>query len=813
VTTASERTVEAPAQIPIAVAPDIDEFPRTGYVRSPSDLVRLVGALILLVIVYLVTAVYRDGVASIQAGFLDVVSSFPRGIRAALVGLTQVVAVVAPISLAVVLLVRRRLRLLFGIIAAALVAIALTTFVGSVVLDNAHPVSWQVEQRTQSWLAHTSFPTAAYMAALAAVVTVAGGWVSRRWRRALWIVVLLIALLRVGTSGIVALDLLFAITAGIAAGAAVLLAIGGPDRSPRGVDVADGLAAAGLPVTDLREFPSRRSVSLEYRATTADGPELHVTVHDEEDRRRDVLFRLYQVLRLRGVGAERNVFTSLRQDVEHDVFMSMWAARAGVRVPDVKALRAVGSGSIMEASDWIDGRWLDSLAASDVTDEMLLSFWTSVGVLHDRHIDHRALRADNALTDAHGDIWLTGFQDAEVDGPPAHRAQDVAEALVSMTLLTSSDRAVSTATTALGGDRLAEALPQLQPLALSRDTQHRLRHSRKLLDELRSKVSEATGTKEVELAHLERVRPRTVVTVLAAFVAMWVLLPTLANAGDTVDALREVDPLYVLAMLPLTLLLYVFSTLQLMGACAEHLPFGATYRCQMAAAFMNRVTPNNVGGMGVNARYLQRAGIDAAAAAAAVGVSTVADQILTALLILLFVVWAGRGTNNFSFSFADASTLLVVVAVVFAVLGLVMVSARGRKFLREKVLPFFKGVRHSLVEVAKSPSRLLLIFGGSLGHTATDFTALVVALGAFGPLPSIGSLGAVYFGASAVGSASPTPGGVGAIEAAMIAGLTGIGVDVAVATPAVLIYRLITYWAVMLPGWISLGVMKKHGEV
>ena len=266
-------------------------------------------------------------------------------------------------------------------------------------------------------------------------------------------------------------------------------------------------------------------------------------------------------------------------------------------------------------------------------------------------------------------------------------------------------------------------------------------------------------------------------------------------------------------MVPLTLLLYVFSTLQLMGACAEHLPFGATYRCQMAAAFMNRVTPNNVGGMGVNARYLQRAGVDPAAAAAAVGVSTVADQILTAVLILVFVVWAGRGTNRFSFSLADSSTVLIVVAIVFALLGLIMVSSHGRRFLREKVLPFLKGVRKSLVEVAKSPSRLLLIFGGSFGHTATDFIALVVASAAFGPLPAIGALGAVYFGASAVGSAAPTPGGVGAIEAAMIAGLTGIGVDIAVATPAVLIYRLITYWAVMLPGWISLEVMKKHGEV
>jgi uncharacterized membrane protein YbhN (UPF0104 family) len=54
---------------------------------------------------------------------------------------------------------------------------------------------------------------------------------------------------------------------------------------------------------------------------------------------------------------------------------------------------------------------------------------------------------------------------------------------------------------------------------------------------------------------------------------------------------------------------------------------------------------------------------------------------------------------------------------------------------------------------------------------------------------------------------------VGAVEAALIAALTGIGVPVAQATPAVLTYRLITYWLVMLPGWISLKVMEKRGEV
>ena len=147
-------------------------------------------------------------------------------------------------------------------------------------------------------------------------------------------------------------------------------------------------------------------------------------------------------------------------------------------------------------------------------------------------------RADNVLVDTHGDIWLTGFADAEVDGPHAHQAQDVAEALVSMSLLTSSERAVSTAVSVLGADthrRSAAPTPAVGPQpgdtasactaigSLERAPVEGVCRDRK---------------QEVELAQLERVRPRTMVIVVGAFVGMWVFLPTLANAGDTVDALR-----------------------------------------------------------------------------------------------------------------------------------------------------------------------------------------------------------------------------------------------------------------------------------
>ena len=50
-------------------------------------------------------------------------------------------------------------------------------------------------------------------------------------------------------------------------------------------------------------------------------------------------------------------------------------------------------------------------------------------------------------------------------------------------------------------------------------------------------------------------------------------------------------------------------------------------------------------------------------------------------------------------------------------------------------------------------------------------------------------------------SAAPTPGGVGAVEAALIGGLAAFGVPAAVTVPSVLLYRVLTCWLPVLVGW------------
>jgi undecaprenyl-diphosphatase len=71
----------------------------------------------------------------------------------------------------------------------------------------------------------------------------------------------------------------------------------------------------------------------------------------------------------------------------------------------------------------------------------------------------------------------------------------------------------------------------------------------------------------------------------------------------------------------------------------------------------------------------------------------------------------------------------------------------------------------------------------------------------------------VYLAGSALAAASPTPGSLGAIEAALVAGLTGVGMEPGPAVSAVLAYRLATYWLPIVPGWMAWNVVQRRRYV
>ncbi|MGH9280813.1 MAG: lysylphosphatidylglycerol synthase transmembrane domain-containing protein, partial [Acidimicrobiales bacterium] len=166
-----------------------------------------------------------------------------------------------------------------------------------------------------------------------------------------------------------------------------------------------------------------------------------------------------------------------------------------------------------------------------------------------------------------------------------------------------------------------------------------------------------------------------------------------------------------------------------------------------------------------------------------------------------------------AFSLPSGSNLLVGIAVVLAVAGVVAATRRGRRLVRTHVVGGLRRSFTSIASLGRSPGRLAALFGGSAAVTLAYVGALAAAVAAFHGGLGIAQVGAVYLGASALAAVAPTPGGLGAIEAALVAGLTGVGMASGSAVAAVLSYRLVTYWLPILPGWISLRALSRRGYI
>jgi undecaprenyl-diphosphatase len=118
-------------------------------------------------------------------------------------------------------------------------------------------------------------------------------------------------------------------------------------------------------------------------------------------------------------------------------------------------------------------------------------------------------------------------------------------------------------------------------------------------------------------------------------------------------------------------------------------------------------------------------------------------------------------------------------------------------------LPILQRAVHGMADVFKHPGKVAVLLLGSVTVTMSYLVGVYFATQAFGGGLPLATVGAVYLTGSAVATAAPTPGGLGAMEAALIAGLVAAGMENATAVPAVFLFRFATFWLPILPGWLS----------
>jgi len=728
----------------------------------------------------------------------------------ALIGIVQVAACAGGAAGLLASLLLRRFRLLAGLVVAGAVAAAATAGILALAGD-AHPAGMAATLARPSWLVAAAFPQPAVAAAAAAVCIAMLPWLQPGWRRAAWIALLAAGAARLLTRTALPMELVIAAGTGILAGFGVRLAAGVPDRRLGTDGIAAALAAAGLPVGPVSPAGARATGSRPYVAVAEDGRRLFIKALGAEQRHADLLYRVYRAVRLKHVGDVRPA-ASLRQAVEHQALLAMLAERAGVGVPPVHQIVMAPDGTALLVMDRVEGRSLDLLPADQLTDELLRRLWTAARTLHNAKLAHRSLRTANVMVDQAGCPRLVDFSFAEHSATQRQQDLDVAELLASLAMQVGPDRAAASASAVIGNARVAAAVPLLQPLALSAATRRAIARQKGLLARTRAAAAAESGRTGVDVAKIQRVRPRTLLSIAVASAAFYILLPQLAQAAGSWRAVIHADWTWLAVVIASSVLTYMASAIALAGCVTVRLPFWPTLVTQAASSFINRISPANIGGMALNVRFLQRSGVEPAAGTAAVGVNAFVGAVVHIVLMVIFFSLAGRGLTK-AFALPSGSKLLLILAVAAALVGLVLATRPGRRFAASKLLPALRSALANLGRVALRPLKLVMLFGGSALITLAYIGGLAASTRAFGGNAGLAEIGAVYLGAAALATASGSPGGLGALEAALVAGLTGIGIESGIAVPAVLSYRLATYWLPVAPGWAALHLLQRRNLV
>lgn len=772
--------------------------------RHPGDLLRLLGGLTILVLASIAAHLAHPTV--VETNLFRLINELPTPVGAPFLGVMQLGALgaVPLLALAALLLGRHRLS-------------ALVFITGTAAWAAAKVIQYLVDEeppalRLARVVLHgnsapgLAFP-ASHVAVTAALATVAAPYLSRSARRSCWLVVALIGIARIYVGLHLPIDVIGGLAVGWMLGSTVNLVVGVPARGPSTTQLRDLLRTLGLqpgtvePVTTIGD---------RHLCRTGDGGSYLVKTIDWNGPDQDWLYGLWRLVAFRELHGP-TLPGSPDHRADHEAHLALLAQRGGVRTPALVAIRHLGKQASLVVRQWVEATPVSDLPDGEVTDSVLADAWRQLDAVHNAGILHRNLRAEHLLVDAGERVWVTGWGAAEAGTDPDEQSADVAELAVVLTARAGPERTVHAAAAVLGAHRMSASLPHLEPLALAPPVRRLTAARPDLLASLRDEVAALEGRPTPHPLSPARVAASNLFPVAAIAIAVYVLLPRLAQTTTGLSAFRAGGVPWLLMAGGAAAVTYLMAAVALIVAGGLPLAVGRTYAVQLAGACANRVVPAGLGAAATNIRYLELAGLDRPTAAgtvisiAGVGFGVHATAVAAAAWFL-----HAQGPMLHVPSIVSSWPVILAASAVLTAAGW---AAWARRLHRPAIAWVRTGSRGVRATMTRHPWRIVLLAGTSAAISGCYVLALAASLRAFGVQLGLGPVAAVYLGGSAVAAVVPVPGGVGPFEAAAVTALSAYGVAPGPAVAAVIAYRLITYWLPVAPGALSLHVLRRSGAL
>jgi glycosyltransferase 2 family protein len=582
-------------------------------------------------------------------------------------------------------------------------------------------------------------------------------------------------------------------------GWSVRWAFGAPSVRPGTDELLTWLSHHDLPVAELHGSAHGSS---RLGGTLENGTAIEVRMANRDTRGEGLARQLWSHARLRPL-VTGHVALSSRAQLEQLALTSFLANGAGVRSPAVLLLNEMPNETYVLALQTPSGATMgETSTLADAT-----SMFVALRALHNAGVAHRDLRAENLLVAPDG----VGFSSLDAAVPGAGelvRRLDITQLLTTLGRRVGPDQAVVALRQGYKPASEEAIAATLQPIALAPWGWSAMREARGCVAEVRRALIGADTT--TPITRLERFRWSTVLSTIALTVVAFLLIGQLSKV-NLLGALQHANFGWLAVAILGSALTYVAASVNLAAFVPKHLSVVRGFFVQLATAFVGVAMPPTVGHVAVNARYLSRQNVDQSSIAAAVALSQIVNIVTTIPLLIVFALLTGSGISRFKI--VPGVDLLIGIGVIAAAGGVLLLIPKTRELFNDSVWPRVRGVWPRLISAVSQPLRLLVGIGANLALTLGYLIAFLAALHAVGAHPALLPAAIVYLAGNTVGSVAPTPGGLGAVEAVLSAGLTAIGVPAHEAIPGVLLFRVATFWLPIPAGWVSYVFLQRNGTL
>ncbi|MGX6603479.1 lysylphosphatidylglycerol synthase transmembrane domain-containing protein [Micromonosporaceae bacterium Da 78-11] len=308
-----------------------------------------------------------------------------------------------------------------------------------------------------------------------------------------------------------------------------------------------------------------------------------------------------------------------------------------------------------------------------------------------------------------------------------------------------------------------------------------------------------------------------------AAVGLWGRFP---DPREFVDALTGADYRWVAlaaALQAVSLGAFAWQQRQLLDALGVRVPAGRTMTITLARTAISISLPAGAAvSTGYAIREYQRVGASKEISAASMIVSGLAS---IGGLTLLYVAGGAAVVSQDPVLLLSPRPLALVAGLI-ALTALAIVA--GRRGLRRpapgarpdegsRVLRLVRRTLDSAREAWQAGAALrardwitATLFAAT--NWLTDLLCLMATCRAVGLPVGVTTLAGIYLGVQIVRQVPLTPGGVGVIDTALVAGLTAAGATAVTAAAAVVVYRLLSYWLLLPAGGIAALVLRRPSE-